>query len=231
MSAWPANSRTSCIVAPLRMASLIAVLRKRVDADAAAAQPRRVDPGRLAVFLDQPPGGLAVEVPPLQAAAVRRHRPEERPFPVLPDAGSRHVGQDRPGGVEQDLPPLLVPLLGDVEVVLDAVGLQVADAGPGHRRDPAAGQEEHAHQRQVADALQGVGGDGLQQGDRLPLGQRRRGVLLDAGGLDGGDVLGRLPGDQPLGRELLVGAAEHRQPPGHRGRRPCRPRAGPACRA
>src|SRR5437764_1122407 len=28
MSLWPANSRTSCMVAPLRMASLIAVLRK-----------------------------------------------------------------------------------------------------------------------------------------------------------------------------------------------------------
>ena len=57
------------MVAPLRMASLMAVLRKLVDADAAAAQPRRVDPGGLAVFLDQPPGGLAVEVPPDQAAA------------------------------------------------------------------------------------------------------------------------------------------------------------------
>ena len=141
------------------------------------------------------------------------------------------VGQHRPGRVEQDLPPLLVPLLGDVEVVLDAVGLEVADAGAGHRRDPAAGEEEHAHHRQVADALERVGGDGLQQGDRLLLGQRRRGVLLDAGGLDGGDVLGGLPGDQPLGGELLVGAAEHREPPGHGGRWPCRLRAGPACRA
>ena len=68
MSAWPANSRTSCIVAPLRMASLIAVLRKRVDADAAAAQPVGVDPGRPAVLLHQPPGGLAVQVPPHEAA-------------------------------------------------------------------------------------------------------------------------------------------------------------------
>ena len=107
-----------------------------------------------------------------------------------------------------------------MEVVLDAVGLEVAHAGAGHGRDPAAGDEEDAHQGQVADALQGVGGDRLQQGDRLPLGQGRRGVLLDAGGLDRGDVLGRLPGDQPLGGELLVGAAEHREPPGHRGRRP-----------
>ena len=49
--------------------------------------------------------------------------------------------------------------------------------------------------------------------------QRRRGVLLDAGGLDGGDVLGDLPGDQPLGRELLVGAAQHRQASGDGGRR------------
>ena len=31
-----------------------------VDADAAASEPRRVDAGRLAIFLDQPPGRLAV---------------------------------------------------------------------------------------------------------------------------------------------------------------------------
>src|SRR5271157_1926623 len=34
----------------------------RVDADAAGSQPRRVDAGRLAVFLDQPPGRLAVQM-------------------------------------------------------------------------------------------------------------------------------------------------------------------------
>jgi hypothetical protein len=66
----------------------------------------------VAVFLDQPPGGLAVEVPADQAGRVRRHRPEERSFLVVLDAGPSHVGQDRPGGVEQDLPSLLVPLLG-----------------------------------------------------------------------------------------------------------------------
>ena len=102
--------------------------------------------------------------------------------------------------------------------MLDAVGLQVADAGAGDRRHPAAGQEEHAHQGQVAHALHAVGGDRLQQGDRLLLRQRRRGVLLHAGGLDGGDVLGGLPGDEPLGRELLVGAAKHRQASCDRGR-------------
>ena len=59
--------------------------------------------------------------------------------------------------------PLLVPLLGDVEVVLDAIGLQVSHAGPDHRRDPAAGDEERADQGQVADPLQGVGRNGLQE--------------------------------------------------------------------
>ena len=190
-----------------------------------------VDPGRLAVFLDQPPGGLAVQVPADQPHRVRRHRSEERSLPVLPDAGPLHVGQDRPGGIEQDLPPLLVPFLGDMEEVLDAVGLEMTDAGPGHRRDPAAGQEEHAHHRQVADALQGVGGDRLQQGDRLLLGQGRGRVLLDAGGLDRGDVLGGLPGDQPLGGELLVGAAEAPRAAGPPSPRSCRPRVRLACRA
>ena len=66
--------------------------------------------------------------------------------------------------------------------------------------------------------LQRVGRDRFQQVDRLPLGQRRGGVLLDAGGLDGGDVLGGHPGDQPLGGELLVGAAQDGEPPGHGGR-------------
>ena len=67
-------------------------------------------------------------------------------------------------------------------------------------------------------SLQGVGRDRFQQVDGLPLGQRRRGILLEAGGLDGGDVLGGDPGNQPLGGELLVGAAQDRQPPGHGGR-------------
>jgi len=63
-----------------------------VDADAAAAQARWVDPGRLALFLDHPPGGLAVQVPPLEAATVWPHGPKERAFPVVPDTGLRHVG-------------------------------------------------------------------------------------------------------------------------------------------
>jgi hypothetical protein len=45
--------------------------------------------------------------------------------------------------------------------VLDADGLQVPDAGPGHRRNSAAGQEEDAHQRRVAHPLQAVGGDDI----------------------------------------------------------------------
>jgi len=31
-------------------------------------------------------------VPPLEAPAVRPHRPEEQAFPVIPDTGLRHVG-------------------------------------------------------------------------------------------------------------------------------------------
>jgi hypothetical protein len=110
-----------------------------MDADATSAQPLGVDASRLAVFLDQPPRGLAVHVPPLEAAAVRFHRPEEGAFPVILDAGMRHVSQDWPGRVEQDLPSLPVPLLGDVQVMVDAVGLQVADAGSGDRRQPRSG--------------------------------------------------------------------------------------------
>ena len=115
------------------MASLMAVLRKLVDADAAAAQACRVDAGGLAVFLDQPPGHLAVEVPPLQHEAAGRQRAEEGPFAVVADAGACHVGQDRPGCIQQDLAAFLVALFGDVEVMLDAVGLQMADAGAGDR--------------------------------------------------------------------------------------------------
>src|SRR5271166_1303572 len=43
-------------------------------------------------------------------------------------------------------------------------------------------------------------------------------VLLDTGGLDRGDVLGCLPADQSLGCQLLVGAAEDREPSSHGGR-------------
>src|SRR5512135_2318730 len=146
-------------------------LAERMDADAPAAQPVRVDAGRLAVFLHEPPGGLAVQVPPLQPGAVRPHRPEQRPLLVVPDVRPLEIPPDRPRRVEQDLPPLLVPLLGDVEIMLDPVGLEVPDAGMNDRRDPAAGDEEDAHEREVADPLQGLGRDRLQERDRLPLGQ------------------------------------------------------------
>src|ERR1700682_6509385 len=138
-------------------------LAERMDADARAAQPVGVDARGPAVLLDQPPGGLAVQVPPLQPGAVRLHRPEERPLLVVPDARALEIRPDRPGGVQQDLAPLLVPLLGDVEIMLDPVGLEVPDAGMTPRRDPAAGDEEDTHQRQVADPLQALGQDRLQE--------------------------------------------------------------------
>jgi hypothetical protein len=178
-------------------------LAQRVNPDPSAPQPPRIDPSCLAVFLHQPPGGLAVQVPPLQPGPVGPHGPEQGPLLVLSDASLCHVGQDRPRRVQQDLSPLLVSLLGDVEVVLDAVGLEVAHAGTDHGRDPAAGDEEDAHQSQVADPLQGVAGDRLQQRDRLPLGQGRRGVLLDAGGLDRPDVWAVSQETSPLATSCL----------------------------
>src|SRR5512135_3939326 len=45
-------------------------LAQRMDADAPAAQAVGVDARGAAVLLDQPPGGLAVQVPPLQPGAV-----------------------------------------------------------------------------------------------------------------------------------------------------------------
>ena len=116
-----------------------------------------IDAGRLTVFFHEPPGGLAVQVPPLQPGAVRPHRPEQGSLLVVPDARAIEIRPHRPRRIEQDLAPLLIPLLGDVQIMLDAVGLEVPHAGPGHRRDPAAGEEEHAHQGQVAHPLQGVG--------------------------------------------------------------------------
>jgi len=47
--------------------------------------------------------------------------------------------------------------------VFDAVGLEVADAGPGHRLYAAPGQEEDSHYRYVADAPEGIGRDGFDQ--------------------------------------------------------------------
>ena len=99
-----------------------------MDPDAAAAQPLGVNPCRLTVFLHKSPRGLAVQVPPLETAPVGRHGPKERALPVLPDAGSCHVGQDRPRRIQENLPPLLVPLLGDMQEVLDTIGLKVSHA-------------------------------------------------------------------------------------------------------
>jgi hypothetical protein len=75
---------------------------QRVDADAAGSQPRRVDAGCLAVFLDQPPGRLAVQMPSRQPQAVGTQRAEEGAFLIVPDACPCQVGQERPRRVERD---------------------------------------------------------------------------------------------------------------------------------
>src|SRR5512142_2124115 len=101
--------------------------------------------------------------------------------------------------------------------MLNPVALEVADAGMNDRRDPAAGDEEDAHQREVPDPLQGLGRNRFQERDRLPLGQGRRRVLLDGGGLHRTDILRRFPGDKPLRGKLLKGAADDGKPSCDRG--------------
>src|SRR5262249_59720531 len=79
---------------------------------------------------------------------VGAQRPEHRALPVVPDPRPRHVGEHGPRRIEEDLTPVPVPLLGDAEVVLDAVVLEVADAPrrpprrgkPRGRRTPAPGR-------------------------------------------------------------------------------------------
>src|SRR5512135_2644801 len=73
------------------------------------------------------------------------------------------------GRVQEDLAPLLVSLLGHVEIMLDPVGLQVPHARPDPRRDSTAGDEEDAHEREVWHPLQGLARNGLQERNGLPL--------------------------------------------------------------
>ena len=80
-------------------------LAERMNADAPAAQPVGVDARGAAVLLDQPPGGLAVQVPPLQPGAVRLHRPKQEPLLIISDVRASDVSQDRPRRVKQDLIP------------------------------------------------------------------------------------------------------------------------------
>ena len=74
--------------------------------NAPASQPLRINACGAAIFLHEPPRGVAVQVTSFHATSVRLHGPEKRPFLVLGDARSRDVGQDRPRGVEQDFAPL-----------------------------------------------------------------------------------------------------------------------------
>jgi hypothetical protein len=81
------------------------------------------------------------------------------PFPVILDAGLRHVAQDRRSRVEQYRSSLLGTLLGHFRVILEAVGLQMADARTVCRRDAAPGREQHAHLHEVTGALDRHVGD------------------------------------------------------------------------
>ena len=58
---------------------------------------------------------------------------------------------DLGNGLEQDLPRLRPPLLGDMQVMLDPVGLQVADAGSRLRRDPEPAREEEIERQLPGD--------------------------------------------------------------------------------
>src|SRR5262249_20917179 len=51
-------------------------LPKRVDADPPAPEPVGVHAGGPAVFLDEPPGGLAIQVPPDEPTRIRGQRPK-----------------------------------------------------------------------------------------------------------------------------------------------------------
>ena len=88
MSLWPANSRTSCIWAPLRMASLMAVLRSEWT-----PMPRLLSrfgsmPAARQYFLTSRQGVVRDRCRRFEMQAVRRQRPEERPLLVVADAGA-----------------------------------------------------------------------------------------------------------------------------------------------
>ena len=69
---------------------------QRVDSNAPASQPLRINACGAAVFLHEPPRGFAIQVTSFHATSVRLHGPKERPFLVLGDARSREVGQHGP---------------------------------------------------------------------------------------------------------------------------------------
>jgi hypothetical protein len=120
-------------------------LAQRVDADAAAAQAVEIDAGGAEVFLHQSPGHLAVEVPPLQSEPAGGELAERVAFRVVLDAGALDIGQHLAAGVEENRAAYFVPFLADVQIMLDAVGLQMAVAGVDDGRCPAAADEEDAH--------------------------------------------------------------------------------------
>jgi hypothetical protein len=74
-------------------------LAQAVDAYAPAAEPPRVDTCGFAVFLDQAPRRLAIQVPGREPESAWRQGTEEGAFTVVLDAGRLDVGEDWPGGV------------------------------------------------------------------------------------------------------------------------------------
>ena len=136
------------MVASLLMASLMAVLRAnrcRCPAPPSAwdrcRPPHRFFTSRQGVLRSR-----CRRSSPVPSGLIGRNKGPSLSSPMP----ARLIGAGRPRGVEQDLPPLLVWLLGDVEIMLNAIGLEVTHAGPYHRGDPAAGQEKDSHQGQVA---------------------------------------------------------------------------------
>jgi hypothetical protein len=103
-------------------------LAERVDADPASAQPVWINARNAAIVLYQSPRRLPIQVSARKADAIGRERPKQRTLYILPNSRRLDVRDDRPRCIEENLSRPFVALLSDVEVILNAIKLEMTDA-------------------------------------------------------------------------------------------------------
>jgi hypothetical protein len=108
----------------------MAVFSQGMNANATCTESIGADPGDRAAVFHQPPWSLAVHRTALERGTLAGQRPKQCAFDVACDSRNFDVRKDRPRGIRQEFARLLVPLLREMQVMLDSVKFQMPNARP-----------------------------------------------------------------------------------------------------
>jgi hypothetical protein len=113
-----------------------------VDSDSPCSTTVWIDTSKAAVVLHKPPRRFAIKMPALKASSVAIYGPKQCPLQIILYSCRFDARNYRSCGIQKNFPGFLVPLLGHVEIMLNAVEFKVSDTSGDERRDATACDKE-----------------------------------------------------------------------------------------